>query len=249
MEIKEDRTYCDSMGMEFISQGYAEEDVFSLRLNYVCDRSIPRREPAQNMPDGKERYRFLNQRNQEMAAVMAAIAHEFVCYQYSDTAEIPYMTSKWDWFFWCNHFPSYYAADGLVGRDYSYFTLTVNERQAKQQHRENTERLVRFLKSNFSGNPHLQVTIQYQVNYDDDKIAQACGQIKKLLAGARIQYAGRAGKLAMKNNQLIFCPKYAKKRFFRPDEKELLYLYWSLQESKESLNKEKSALEREKVCG
>ena len=84
-------------------------------------------------------------RNAVMAPIMAAIAHNFICYGYTEEGPAPYLSNGWEVYFWCNNFSNTAHGCGLSGRDYSYFTLTFNERQTVIQRRELCDRLLEFL--------------------------------------------------------------------------------------------------------
>ena len=64
---------------------------------------------------------------------MEAIAWDFVCYQYDENIPVSYGSDRWDLYFWCNPFNG--AADASE-RDFSYFTLTFNERQTLEKRRK-----------------------------------------------------------------------------------------------------------------
>lgn len=86
MTIRHDRSYLPADIDWLIENGYAEEDLHSLRFQIsVADMSI---EDA----------------NTFMHGVMDAIAKEFVCFQYDKELEKKYRfdSTDWDLFFWCN---------------------------------------------------------------------------------------------------------------------------------------------------
>ena len=96
-----------------------------------------------------------------MAPIMAAIAHNFICYGYTEEEPAPYLSDGWEVYFWCNDFSNTAHGCGLSGRDYSYFTLTFNERQTVSQRRVLCERLLEFLDTEFKSHPNLHVAVQY----------------------------------------------------------------------------------------
>ena len=130
MNILHDKSSVKSSSAKWIDRGYAREDVHSLRLQYVYtpEQREANRQICDDGPD--EAHRRIKQaaesKNAVMASVMAAIAREFICYQYEAEDPAPYGSSRWELFFWCNDFSNTLHGYGLSGRDYSYFTLSFN---------------------------------------------------------------------------------------------------------------------------
>ena len=86
MNILHDKSSVKSFSAKWIDRGYAREDVHSLRLQYVYtpEQREANRQICDAGPD--EAHRRIKQaaesKNAVMASVMAAIAREFICYQY-----------------------------------------------------------------------------------------------------------------------------------------------------------------------
>ena len=137
MNILHDKSSVKSSSAKWIDRGYAREDVHSLRLQYVYtpEQREANRQICDDGPD--EAHRRIKQaaesKNAVMASVMAAIAREFICYQYEAEDPAPYGSSRWELFFWCNDFSNTLHGYGLSGRDYSYFTLSFNSAQTVEQ--------------------------------------------------------------------------------------------------------------------
>lgn len=108
MNILHDKSSVKSSSAKWIDRGYAREDVHSLRLQYVYtpEQREANRQICDAGPD--EAHRSIKQaaesKNAVMASVMAAIAREFICYQYESEDPAPYGSSRWELFFWCNDF-------------------------------------------------------------------------------------------------------------------------------------------------
>ena len=106
MNILHDKSSVKSSSAKWIDRGYAREDVHSLRLQYVYtpEQREANRQICDAGPD--EAHRRIKQaaesKNAVMASVMAAIAREFICYQYEAEDPAPYGSSRWELFFWCN---------------------------------------------------------------------------------------------------------------------------------------------------
>ena len=93
-----------------------------------------------------------------------------------------YGSDRWDLYFWCNPFNG--AAD-TSERDFSYFTLTFNERQTLEKRRKICQQVLELLCSRFQEHPHLHVAVQYSIWFDHPKIHDAVERAKPRLHGLR----------------------------------------------------------------
>lgn len=162
MKIHEDRSHMN-IDTRWFEKGYAKEDVHSLRLQSLCTEA----EAAANKQfydshTREEWEQYIRQASLESSAamepVMEAIAQDFVCYQYDENIPVSYGSDRWDLYFWCNPFNG--AADASE-RDFSYFTLTFNERQTLEKRRKVCQQVLDLLCSRFQEHPHLHVAVQY----------------------------------------------------------------------------------------
>lgn len=214
MNILHDKSSVKSSSAKWIDRGYAREDVHSLRLQYVYtpEQREANRQICDAGPD--EAHRRIRQaaesKNAVMASVMAAIAREFICYQYEAEDPAPYGSSRWELFFWCNDFSNTLHGYGLSGRDYSYFTLSFNLAQTVEQRAAVCGRVLQFLETRFHSNPNLEVAVQYTTWYDKGRIKADAKKVQHLLDGRQYTYASKEGKFIVENGQLLFRPKYAK---------------------------------------
>lgn len=153
MNILHDKSSVKSSSAKWIDRGYAREDVHSLRLQYVYtpEQREANRQICDDGPDEAHRRikRAAESKNAVMASVMAAIAREFICYQYESEDPAPYGSSRWELFFWCNDFSNTLHGYGLSGRDYSYFTLSFNLAQTVEQRAAVCGRVLQFLETRF----------------------------------------------------------------------------------------------------
>jgi len=232
MNILHDKSSVKSFSAKWIDRGYAREDVHSLRLQYVYtpEQQEANRQICDAGPD--EAHRRIKQaaesKNAVMASVMAAIAREFICYQYESEDPAPYGSSRWELFFWCNDFSNTLHGYGLSGRDYSYFTLSFNLAQTVEQRAAVCGRVLQFLETRFHSNPNLEVAVQYTTWYDKGKIKADAKKVQHLLDGRQYTYASKEGKFIVENGQLLFHPKYAKKYNYRVDDSDILAICWEL---------------------
>ena len=140
----------------------------------------------------------------------------------------PYLSNGWEVYFWCNNFSNTAHGCGLSGRDYSYFTLTFNERQTVIQRRELCERLLEFLDTHFKNHPNLHVAVQYSTWYDTKKLKGTPERCSIFWMGAAIPTVGKRGDFFLENGDLLFRPKYAKRTVYRVDRADILTICWEL---------------------
>lgn len=172
MIIYHDTSYVKPSNAKWIAKGYAMEDIYSLRLQFLyteAQQEENRMAHAAGIRDTVQLRQAAEHRNAVMAPIMAAIAHNFICYGYTEEEPAPYLSDGWEVYFWCNDFSNTAYGCGLSGRDYSYFTLTFNERQTVSQRRVLCERLLEFLDTEFKSHPNLHVAVQYSTWYDTKK--------------------------------------------------------------------------------
>ena len=212
MKIHEDRSHMN-IDTRWFEKGYAKEDVHSLRLQSLCTEA----EAAANKQfydshTREEWEQYIRQASLESSAamkpIMEAIAQDFVCNQYDENIPVSYGSDRWDLYFWCNPFNG--AAD-TSERDFSYFTLTFNERQTLEKRRKICQQVLELLCSRFQEHPHLHVAVQYSIWFDHPKIHDAVERAKPRLHGLRCIQEQKEGKLLLQDGALLFKPKYAKK--------------------------------------
>lgn len=171
MKIHEDRSHMN-IDTRWFEKGYAKEDVHSLRLQSLCTEA----EAAANKQfydshTREEWEQYIRQASLESSAamkpVMEAIAQDFVCYQYDENIPVSYGSDRWDLYFWCNPFN---GAANASERDFSYFTLTFNERQMLEKRRKVCQQVLDLLCSRFQEHPNLDVAVQYSIWFDHPKI-------------------------------------------------------------------------------
>lgn len=229
MKIHEDRSHMN-IDTRWFEKGYIKEDVHSLRLQSLCTEA----EAAANKQfydshTREEWDQYIRQASLESSAamkpVMEAIAQDFVCYQYDENIPVSYGSDRWDLYFWCNPFNG--AADASE-RDFSYFTLTFNERQTLEKRKKVCQQVLELLCSRFQEHPHLHVAVQYSIWFDHPKIHDAVERAKPRLHGLRCIQEQKEGKLLLQDGALLFKPKYAKKYARTLSQSQILSLSWEL---------------------
>lgn len=228
MKIHEDRSHMN-IDTRWFEKGYAKEDVHSLRLQSLCTEA----EAATNKlfydsHTREEWEQYIRQASLESSAamkpIMEAIAQDFVCYQYDENIPVSYGSDRWDLYFWCNPFNG--AADASE-RDFSYFTLTFNERQTLEKRRKVCQQVLELLCSRFQEHPHLHVAVQYSIWFDHPKIHDAVERAKPRLHGLHCIQDQKEGKLLLQDGALLFKPKYAKKYTRTLSQSQILSLSWA----------------------
>lgn len=234
MIINHDKKYLNS-AEDLIARGYATEDLHSIRFRFEytdAEKEHNREErPKIELLPASERNDFFCKaalfKSNALFPVMDAISRTFACYQYADDTRIPYDSDEWELFFWCNDF-YFTASSSLRGRDYSYFTLSFNDRMTKAERMEICTRLVDFLVKNFSDNEHLYVDIQYRTAYAEQKLESDAQSAAIKLNGKKCSYHGMVGKIIRTDNGTFFMKKYAKNKGYKLTDIDILRLQWEM---------------------
>lgn len=231
MRIWHDRSYIFANSQEMISRGYAVEDIYSIRISftYTDEEREANRVFAMthtNEERNQDNIREAKRRSDAMLPVMEAIAEAFVCDQFKE--QLPFNCDTWDLFFWCSHFKAFSVGCELQGRDYSYFTLSMNKAVSLEKRKETCERLLKLITEKFSNHPNLDVAVQYDVLFDEKKIGAEADAVLPQLMKANCIYDGQEGRIVQGGNGVFFLRKRARKYGHRLSEMDLLRLAWSL---------------------
>lgn len=224
MEIKHDYSYINDVSREFMKRGYAQEDLYSLRFQFVYTEEQRKENSLRAQSVSSEDYtRLLEdamwQRNEHMQSVLNAIAAKHLCYQYNVGSDIAYRSGDYDLFFWCN--------SSFGKRDYSYFTLSFNKHHTIEKRREICASVLRILEA-YLEDQNLNVAVQYDVLYNNAEINEAVRLLSASMDGRRCFYNGSEGKIVLHGDQFSFKRKYAKKYGCRLSNQDVLYLSWAL---------------------
>lgn len=194
MTIRHDRSYLPADIDWLIENGYAEEDLHSLRFQIsVADMSV---EAA----------------NAFMHGVMDAIAKEYVCFQYDKELEkrLCFDSTDWDLFFWCNSLYMTHSIHSDDDRDYTYFTLTFNKRHTPKKRVEICSAVLSLMVKRFMDCDALDVAVQFTVAWNNDKLESDAKVIAEKLDGKRMTYKGFDGRIVQRGGKVYFMKKYAK---------------------------------------
>lgn len=206
-------------------------DKLQAGIGYDYDKAVERckkkRAKKSHSHTREEWEQYIRQASLESSAamkpVMEAIAQDFVCYQYDENIPVSYGSDRWDLYFWCNPFN---GAANASERDFSYFTLTFNERQMLEKRRKVCQQVLDLLCSRFQEHPNLDVAVQYSIWFDHPKIHDAVERAKPRLHGLRCIQDQKEGKLLLQDGALLFKPKYAKKYTRTLSQSQILSLSW-----------------------
>lgn len=234
MTVNYDKSYLPAGYEEFVSRGYATEDIYHLRFDFCYtdeQRDENRREHDTLSEDvWRERCRLACEANNvSMHKVMETIAQRFVCYQYDKEQErkINYGSDQWDLFFWCGDWTQ---ESGLTGRNYTYFTLGMNRANTVEKNAEICKELLELLERAFGDSENLNIAIQYCLRWDKEKLANDAKLAAKKLVGKRVTYRGMDGRLVESNGKVYFMKKYARNRGCLVDDSDLIRLTDELEE-------------------
>lgn len=232
MQIRHDHSYVTQAQQEFISRGYACEGLYSLRFSYAFTevQKAKNRAYADKVGLGSDAWNAhitssARQRNGHMERIAAVLAQNFKVYQYDDREDIPYR-SDWDLFFWCNDFSA--TMRGLLsGRNYSYFTLSFNDKHTPERRQEVYDRAMRVLEL-FADDVNLDVAVQYTAVMDEARIKRDAAVIAPKIAGRSCTYGNMEGRVEQGSERLYFRKKRSRKYIYRLTDAEILSLSWQL---------------------
>ena len=214
MRVWHDRSHLGELDGEYISRGYAEDDIFSVRITFeYSEEQLQENRRAQKKMSPEQWAVGCDEAMQRRSAyifpVMEAIAKAFVCYQYDREYEPKFDSPDWELFFWCNDFSN--TANGrLSGRDYSYTRLNFNDHHDTGKHKELCNRLLLFLTEHFSKLDNLSVAVQHRTRFFEEKIGQEAKELAKRFGGMKYRYRNMDGSLFCTESGLIFMKKRAR---------------------------------------
>lgn len=232
MQIIHDRSYVSQEEQELIARGYACESLYSLRFSYeftVVQQETIRVYAGRVGADSDTWTRYVaentRQHSEHMGRVAAFLAQNLTICQYDDSKDIPY-NSGWDLLFWCKDFQS--TTPGLLsGRDYSYFTLSFNDKHDHEQRQKIYHRVMRILEL-FSGDENLQVAVQYTALMDDTRVKHDAAIAAPKLIGRNCVYCDMEGRIESYSGNPYFREKRSRKYVYRLTDTEILSLSWQL---------------------
>lgn len=120
-------------------------------------------------------------------------------------------TDDYDFWFWCNSL--YNTTNGrLTGRDYSYITLTLKDKNNFEENERVFVKAKELIKNYPAKN--IQAIFQYSQIEMKENIEKEAKRIFDECNGKFVQYGSFTGKLGMKDGKYFFRKKNAKKYFY-----------------------------------
>lgn len=217
----------------WIDKGLATDGISSVTLNYQFTQSDLQRESLLlkgKSPEEQEQIRNeqVLKRNTKMKTLMGEISFRFPCYQYEENDGITYEGSDWDFFFWCRD-----LTPPLNGRDYSYITLSANERQEPQRQEQSFADLLVLLEGLCGDNPNLHMDVLHQLRYNEERFQSAVDQAKRVLPGHLCSYRGLKGSLELTvNGRLLFIPRRKRKEPVKIGNFDMVRQLWIIEDGK-----------------
>lgn len=232
MKLWHDRSHLSAMDAEYISHGYAEDDLFCVRIDfeYTEEQQQENSRIAKKMTP--EQWSFhcdeaMPRKSAYIFPVMEAVAKAFVCYQYDKAHEPKYDSPDWELFFWCNDFSN--TSNGkLSGRDYSYIRLNFNDLHDAARHKEICNRLLLFLTEHFSELDNLSVAVQHRTRFFEEKIDREAKELAKRFGGMKYRYKNMDGSLFCTESGLIFMKKRARSHGYMLSPRQILRISWEM---------------------
>ncbi len=221
MNIKHDQSLIGYDSRELIEHGYGCVVVDVLRLEFLYTHGLSH-EHEEVSPQ---------ERNRIMKSVLDIIAGRFPCYQYNVPRDMKYHSQDWALFFWCRTSTGETDTAG-DGRDYSYFTLTLNQQYSPEMRQTVCDQVLSLLNSKFAALSNLYLTIQYEALLDHKKIANDAARLAPMLNGKKCVYHGMKGSLILTNTGLFFKKKYAKRFGYALTPSDVLQIKWQMEMSK-----------------
>jgi len=227
MKIWHDRSWISENSRQLIESGFAVEDLHSLRLCFTYtekEQADYRRFSETHTVEerNQDNAREAQRRSKSIYEVVRAISEKFCCYQFED--DLPFDEDGWDLFFWCNGFHTTMHGYGLTGRDYSYVTLTFNDKHSPTKKKDLCGRVLDIIQKRFPDHPNLDLAIQYDVLVDQEKVDNAVAMAMPRLVGQPCTYANMVGKVVRTDKGVFFLKQRCRKYGYRLDQVDLLRL-------------------------
>ncbi len=171
MKVLHERCLFGNLDGEYISRGYAEDEIESVIIRFEYSEE----QKKDNVRKGKSMtpeqwdaccITEAHKRSAYIFPVMDEIAKNFVCYQYDKVHGPKYEDSDWELFFWCMSF-SPPRGVGTYNRDYSTIKLDFNRRHDASKHKEICNRLLLFVAERFSELDNLTLEVYHEIRFYD----------------------------------------------------------------------------------
>lgn len=259
MNIKR-RSVASWVNQELAARGYGEEVLSS--LSFFCE--ISKRYEKEKLKfikttgvDNPLREACCNSmaviRSEYMRQIMDIIADKLIGSCDNATPNRQYRFPNDELFFWCNTFDNE-TGGRLSGRDYNGFALYFNDALSKEKCEEIYRRVMDAL-AEFRDDESLLIAVQTEIKLNQEKILHDAQVIAPALIGKRVKYqitnelfnialAPTDGRVVERNGIYYFMKKHAKNKGIRLNEKDILRIFWGLEEGNRQTGEGGQAHER-----
>lgn len=234
MTINHDRTYINPDKELLVAGGYAEERIHQIRIcfQYTEEQKEDNRRNAEQLKTKQQEDTYYKKaytmRSEYIHPVLCRLAEVFKIHQFSPYDTTRFNSRDWDLFFWCNCFENTVHGLGLTGRDYSYATLSFNDRHTGDEQLATCNRALQLLSDEFSNLENLCVSLQYGLHVFQARLRRDIPDMISSLNGEKYSMHGRDGRLTAVNGSLYWMKKYAKNRGVKLDDDRIAAIYLSL---------------------
>lgn len=224
MHIIRDYSYISNTDRLLEQAGYGTETVYSIHFDrrYSEEQKSANARLSHSMTTEEwENHcdRVGESFHARMMEILEAFVSRYDIHQVSDeTNTMAHYKSDWDLFFWSNR--------GWNGKEYmSCFSLTFNKNRTAKQNMELLEKIVPIVEA--MEYETIACRIQYDIVFDENKLAKDAKAVCEKLAGKPIQYCGMTGKIKAveKRDDIVeygFFRTRARSRYYPISNKELL---------------------------
>lgn len=240
MIIRHDKFYVSTDRRIWIDAGFAKEIVHTLHFSYCptdADRYLEQLACRNTNLDGQQqeaRLGIKKGQSNAMREIMDNIASHFVVLQCDEGEPVLFNSSFWELFFWC----SYRREQPYYGRDYSHFMLSFNGRQTPEQQMLVYKRVLDFLEQNYHDHPNLNVTVLYNVWFDEGRIKAEAKKMGAAMDGWACRFHNMCGRLVLDGGRPWFRPDGTQTRLHFVSNTELLQILWELEPTEEELHRQ-----------
>lgn len=233
MKVWHDHFMLGNLDGEYISRGYAEDEIESviIRFEYSEEQKKENERKAKTMTPEQWTACCAAESQKKSAyifPVMDDIAKNFVCYQHDKEHGPKYEYSDWELYFWCMSL-SPPLDERTYDRDYSFIKLNFNDRHDALKHKEICNRLLLFVAERFSELDNLSFEVYHKTRFFDEKINREAAELAKRLGGMKYRYKGVDGRLLYTENGLVFMKKRARTHGYIINPREILRISWKME--------------------
>lgn len=214
--MKIQKTISSEMAREFVKRGFAFEVPYSICLqSYFTEEQKANNISIASKVSDDEWKTICEQTRARVAednlTAVYAIEREFRLGQFRPEEKTPFV-----FWFWCNHLENT-VRDGRTGRDYSYVTLSIEDRllygnmtrEEKEKVFARCREILRELPSDSN-----QATFQYSIEYDQEVLHRAAFEVFEKIKDQWVKYFWKEGKFSILEGYgcrtFLFRTKYAK---------------------------------------